>query len=357
MRWELAEEQELFQESLRGWLEKVAPSDRVRRWMDSSDPSAFEERLARDGWLAVGAAEERGGQGGGLLELALTAEELARRAAPSSAWLATMTALPALPDDVALDALGGGGFAALVVDGGRPVDCADGVSEDGQGRLHGSVPLVLGADRAARLVVPVRAPRGRELRLVDAADAGVTITRRSLLDRSRSAADVVLDGVSGRPLDVEAEVVLGEAALRGAVLVSADALGAMQRMLDLAVDYSLQRHQFGVPIGSFQAVKHAAASILVSVEAARSIVYYAAASVEAAQHDSATHAAIAKAQVTSSGVSVGDAALTMHGAIGYTWEHDLHLLYKRARLDERLWGRPSDWNERIATALELLPTG
>lgn len=361
MRWELAEEQEQFQGSFRGWLDKVASSDAVRGWLESGDPGPFEQRLAEEGWLAVGSPEERGGQGGGLLELALTAEELARAAAPSSAWLSSVVALPALPDDVAEDVLGGGGFAALVVDGNQPVDALDAadpagaVSSDDDGRLHGSVSMVVGADRAARLVVPAHTGGARRLYLVEAAADGVTVTPRTLLDRSRSVGDVQLEGAVGVPLDVDADAALSEAALRAAVLTSADALGAMQRMLDLAVEYSLQRRQFGVQIGSFQAVKHAAASILVSVEAARSISYYAAASVDAGQPDRATHAAIAKAQVTPAGRVAGDSALTMHGAIGYTWEHDLHLFYKRARLDERLWGQPAVWNERIAAALELVP--
>jgi alkylation response protein AidB-like acyl-CoA dehydrogenase len=138
------------------------------------------------------------------------------------------------------------------------------------------------------------------------------------------------------------------------VLAAADALGAMHRMLDLAVEYSLQRRQFGVPIGSFQAVKHAAATILVGVEAGRSVVYYAAASLDAGHEERLLHAAAAKAQVTAEAVRAADSALTMHGAIGYTWEHDLHLYAKRARLDEHLFGAPARWNERIADGLALL---
>lgn len=353
MRWELAEEQEQFQESFRGWLEKVASSEAVRAWLDTADPSGFEERLVDEGWAAVGTPEESGGQGGGLLELALVAEELARQAAPSSAWLASVVALPALTAELAGHVVAGQ-FAALTVHAGSPVDASSSVAIDPEGRLHGSVPMVLGADRAVHLVVPIVTSGGAELRLVDAPTDGARVTPRSLLDRSRSAANVDLDGALSTRLDVDADAVLAKAARRSAVLVSADALGALQRMLDLAVEYSLQRHQFGVPIGSFQAVKHAAASILVAVEAARSVVYYAAASVDADDEDGAVHAAICKAQVTTSAVRAADTALTMHGAIGYTWEHDLHLLYKRAKLDEHLWGEPSLWNERIATALQLV---
>jgi alkylation response protein AidB-like acyl-CoA dehydrogenase len=125
-------------------------------------------------------------------------------------------------------------------------------------------------------------------------------------------------------------------------------------MLDMTVAYAGQRRQFGVPIGSFQAVKHAAATMLVGVEAGRSGIYLAAASVDAHDPERALHAAAVKAQVTAEGARAADTALTVHGAVGYTWEHDLHLFYKRARLDEHLHGAPAGWNDRLADALSLV---
>jgi alkylation response protein AidB-like acyl-CoA dehydrogenase len=226
---------------------------------------------------------------------------------------------------------------------------------DGEGRLHGTVPRVLAGDLTARFVAVVDGPGGSPcLRLVSAG-AGVRAQDRRLLDRTRPVADVVIEGAPSGPLDVDAREFLAGCAARAAVLVAADSLGAMARMLDLAVEYSKQRHQFGVPIGSFQAVKHAAASMLVEVEAARSAVYFAAASVDAGGPQSALHAAAVKAQVTAAGARVADNALTLHGAIGYTWEHDLQLFYKRAKLDEYLYGGPAAWNERIADGLRLVP--
>jgi alkylation response protein AidB-like acyl-CoA dehydrogenase len=369
MRWELAAEQLEFQESFRGWLSQVASTDAVRGWIDSGDPSPFEKRLVEEGWFAVGTSESRGGQGGGAIELALVAEELARAGVPSSAWLASVLALGALDDTLAANVLDGGGFAALAVGAGSPPDdVAEGTSPcrlRSDGTVVGRVPLVLGADRATLLVVPVvgeqpageavTSPGPLSLVLVDATADGVTVASRSLLDRTRTVADVHFDGARAVRLGVDAGQTLAAACRLALVLVAADSLGAMERMLDLAVSYSKTRQQFGAPIGSFQAVKHAAASILVSVEAARSIVYYAAASVEQGEPDCAIHAAIAKAQVGPSAVVAADTALTMHGAIGYTWEHDLHLHYKRAKLDDRLFGGAAIWNERIAQALQLSP--
>jgi alkylation response protein AidB-like acyl-CoA dehydrogenase len=302
----------------------------------------------------VGIAEELGGQGGGAVELAITVEELARAAAPTSAWLATVLAVSALEGrtDLAKAAIEGGN-AAIVVSADSLIDAPSSITVDGSGRLQGSVLRVLGADRAGLFVVPAVGEGGLRLYAVDSAVSGVTLVRHGLLDRSRSVADVTLVDVVGEPLHVDATVVLAHAVDVAGVLVAADALGAMERMLELAVEYGAQRQQFGVPIGSFQAVKHAAATILVDVEAGRSGVYYAAASVAGGDDECALHAAAVKSQVTASAGRAADSALTMHGAIGYTWEHDLHLYFKRARLDEYLFGPAEAWNERIAERLRL----
>jgi alkylation response protein AidB-like acyl-CoA dehydrogenase len=338
----LSEEQEAYREAFRGWLAKVADTAAVREWLEAGDTATFARRLAADGWSGVGVAEEIGGQGGGLLELALTAEELGRSAAPSAGWLASVVAAPLVgewTDDV----------TALLVPADSPVHTAVPLGLDGDA-VTGEVGHVLAGSEATRFVVPVRTDDGVALRLVLATDAAVR--SRRLLDRSRTAADVRLDGAPSAPLEVGAEALI-EASARLAVLVAADALGASARMLDLAVEYAGQRRQFGVPIGSFQAVKHAAAEMLVKVEAARSIVYLAAASVEAGAPDAPLHAAAAKAQVTAGAAAAADTALTLHGAIGYTWEHELQLFYKRAKLDAPLFGSPTAWNERLADALAL----
>jgi alkylation response protein AidB-like acyl-CoA dehydrogenase len=353
VEWNLSPEQDAYQEAFRGWLTNVAPQDVVRRWLDAGDAAAFEKLFADAGWAGVGLPAELGGQGGGLVELALTAEELARAAVPSAGWLATVLAVPVLAlaghRDIAELALAGRTAAYLM-----PAECvpdeAPPLSVDETGAISGSVPRVLAGGTAVRFVVPV----GRELRLVEAGAPGVTRTGRKLLDRSRSVADVRLDRAPSRRLELaDPAEVLRQASARAAVLVAADSLGASGRMLDLAVAYSKQRHQFGVPIGSFQAVKHAAAMILVGVEAARSAVYFAAASVDAGGPDAFLHAAAVKAQVTAEGARSADSALTLHGAIGYTWEYDLQLFFKRARLDEKLLGNPAQWNERIASGLAL----
>jgi alkylation response protein AidB-like acyl-CoA dehydrogenase len=355
MRWDLAPEQEMFRDSFAEWLADRAAPEAVRGWLDAGDPTPFDQRLAADGWLGVGFGEEAGGQGGGLLELALAAEQLGYASAPGGSWLASVLAGPALVSrpDVSAAVLEQGEGAALVVTAIQPPDQPGAVVAK-DGGLHGTVRSVLGAGQARHLVVPVWADGECTLYLVAAGEPGISRTGRKLLDRSRSAADVTFTGALAEPLDADGRAVLADAALRAAVLVAADSLGAADRMLRLAVDYSLQRTQFGVPIGSFQAVKHAAATMLVAVESSRTISYFAAASVEQGGADCALPAAAAKAQVTAGAARAADSALTLHGAIGYTWEHDLQLFYKRAKLSECLFGTPRVWNERLAAGLPLV---
>ncbi|QJY48244.1 acyl-CoA dehydrogenase [Pseudonocardia broussonetiae] len=343
MRWELSAEQADLRTVLRAWLREHCTTADVRTWADARDAGPFERRFAADGWAGVGTPEELGGQGGGLVEQAIVAEELGRAVAPSALWTGSVLAAPALA---------GAPDAAAGLFAGEPVVLAvpsDAVPGPRHARGPGPVRSVLGGDRGARLLVP---GRDGAFLLVGPDDADVVA--RALTDGTRSVADV---GAPRAAVDVPGDVdaVLGAVALRAAVLVSADALGAAERMLEMSVAYALERRQFGVPIGSFQAVQHAAAQMLVQVESARSIVYLAAASVGSGHPDAGMHAAAAKAQVTAGAAVLADTALTLHGAIGYTWEHDLQLSYKRAKLDRVLFGAPKAWNERIAAALELVP--
>ena len=355
MHWELSDEQDLYVASLREWLQERADSSAVRGWLDTGDHTHFERLFVEEGWAGVGFDESVGGQGGGVLEVALTARELGRAAAPSAGWLQSAIVVPALADEADLlrAAMESGEVTALAVRADR-VPAATSVRSSGD-QLRGRIPCVLGATRARRFVVPAHHGDETELWLVDGAAGGVGVHPRPLLDRSRDLADITLDDVAARRLDVDALVAIGEMTSRAAVLVAADALGACERMLQLAVDYSKQREQFGRPIGSFQAVKHAAAQMLVTVESSMTIAFYAAQSIEEGLAECATHAAVAKAQVTGHAAELADSALTLHGAVGYTWEHDLHLFYKRAKLDRVLFGTPAAWNDRIADALPLIP--
>jgi alkylation response protein AidB-like acyl-CoA dehydrogenase len=344
------DEQQFLREAVRGAIDREAPLATVRRWVIEPERPQFGDAFAlavRQGWTGIGIAEERGGQGGEALELAILAEELGRGAVPSDGLYATLLAA------VALGAAGGeqataateplaagerGG--ALVHPGGEPPDaCADG---DG-------AALVLGAADADVLI----RWDGDALELYEAAEA--KRTPHLLVDRTRSLADVELVASPMQRLERVGPDAMRSVAATAAVLVAADALGAAQRMLDMTVEYVADRRQFGVPVGSFQAVKHAAAEMLVAIEGTRAAVHYAAWSVGAREPDAAVDAWVAKARAARAATFVADKALFLHGAVGYTWEHDLQLLFKRAKSDAQLFGAPGLYDERIADSLALVP--
>ncbi|NMO02264.1 acyl-CoA/acyl-ACP dehydrogenase [Gordonia sp. TBRC 11910] len=345
MHWQLSEEQELFAASLREWIDAKFPTDKVRELTAHRSSDGFGGALISEGWWGVGYPEAIGGQGGGVLELALAAREFGRAAVPDARWLAGAIVAPLLTDAERGAQVSGEVAHVLAV----RVDRVPDSTATTRTPLTGRIPHVLAARDAGVFLVPTMGPDGPVLARVDAAK--VQIDDDDLLDRSRATATVTLaDAPPGATTDLPAAALERVSALAG-VLVAADALGAAERMLDLAVDYSKQRKQFGQLIGSFQAVKHAAAQMLVTVEAAYSSVLYAAAAIDADLPDAPTIAAVAKAQVTKTVADLADSALTVHGAIGYTWEHDLHLFYKRAKLDRVLFGTPAAWNERIAHVL------
>jgi alkylation response protein AidB-like acyl-CoA dehydrogenase len=358
MHWELSDEQDLYADSLREWLTARAGAQKVRAWQDAGDHRTFDEALIEGGWSGVGFDESVGGQGGGMLEQALAAREFGRSAVPSGAWLARAIADVGLRGESALrkSMIEQGELTAVALRSDRIPTVAAGVQWH-DGHVSGRVPHVLAAESAHRFLLPVLDDDGQSaFVIVDRDSEHVGVRPRHLLDLSRSAADVIFDAAPARIAESDDPAAtlaaIGDAA---AVLVAADALGAAERMLEMSVDYAKQRQQFGRPIGSFQAVKHAAAEMLVTVEAAQSLALFAAASIQEGGVEARLHAAAAKAQVCASCSALADSALTVHGAIGYTWEYDLQLLYKRANLDRILFGSPAAWNERIAAALPLLP--
>lgn len=360
MNWELSDEQQLYATSLRDWLASRADPRRVRNWLEAGDQHTFDTALLEDGWAGVGFDEAIGGQGGGLLELALTARELGRSCAPSARWLARAVSAGALTaePELARAALDGVGLTTFAGRSDRIPSSRAGVRLLG-GRVSGAVPCVLAAAESDHFLVPAVTPEGgTRLAVVERHADGVDVRSRPLLDRSRAVADVLFDSATARLIDTadrDPDAVLSGLANRAAVLVAADALGAAERMLDMTVDYAKQRKQFGRAIAAFQAVKHTCAQMLVTIEAGYSVALFAAASVDAGAPEADLHAAAAKAQVGGRCAELADDALTVHGAIGYTWEYDLQLFYKRAKLDRVLFGAPAACNERIAALLPILP--
>lgn len=342
------DEQQFLREAVRGTLEREASFATVRGWVleEGVDHRPALELAAGAGWTGIGVPEERGGQGGGLVELTILAEELGRAAVPADPLYATLLGavlLSAADDDATRELVGqaaeGETTLAPALPGGVPLDTA---------APDGLRPLVIGAPLAQQLI----AVEGGAVAIHDAAAA--TVTPRLMVDRTRCVGDVTLGSSAGSPAGGVTADTLTDLAAWGAVIVAADALGACQRMLDLTVEYVGQRVQFGVAVGSFQAVKHAASEMVVAIEGTRAAVQYAAWAVGEHEPGALTEAWVAKSRAARAAVLVADKALFLHGAVGYTWEHDLQLLFKRAKSDAALLGGAAAYEDRIADALALV---
>jgi alkylation response protein AidB-like acyl-CoA dehydrogenase len=360
MRFALTDEQLMLRDAVRGALAREAPLESVREAIERGERGGGRAVAAAHGWLGIGTPEEDGGQGGGLVELAIAVEEHARALAGSALLLHAGLALPLLaacaPGSARRAELAAGEPAcAPALDAGGLVaaPALRGQTTEERWTVSGEVAHVL-IDGAQALLVPCGDDGALVLVALDA--PGVTLHELAAADLTRRVASVTFEQAPGELL---AQGAVGEAVAalgpRAAALLAADCLGLAQRMLDLTVDYARDRRQFGVPIGSFQAVKHAAAQMLVDVEASRSAAYFAAWSVQNREPEAALHASVAKAYCAEAAARVADSALSLHGAVGYTWEHDLHFFYKRAHLDLSLFGSPSQHREAVATALGLTP--
>ncbi|MEW1643705.1 acyl-CoA dehydrogenase family protein [Streptomyces sp. NPDC091219] len=368
MNFELSEEQAMLREASRALLSGRAPMTVVRASADSSedvDPELW--RLTSDlGWPGLALPEEYGGSGQGLVELALLAEEIGRALGRG----------PFLPTAVVGRAVAHGGSARLRAEMLPALAAGDGwatwafaephapwtldgvratARTDGDGIvLDGVKTVVQDAGGARWLLVTARHEGEPASFVVDRAAPGVRVRRQRVLDLTRAFHEVRLDAVRVPP---DARLDDGPAAIQAlldeaSVLRCADALGVMERMLELTVEHTTNRVQFGQPIGGFQAVKHACADMALIVHGTRAATYHAAMAADAGTADAARTACAAAAYATAGTGEVGARALQLHGGIGFTWEHDLHLHLRRARADRVLHGDTAVHRERLCALLE-----
>ncbi|KPI18898.1 Isovaleryl-CoA dehydrogenase [Actinobacteria bacterium OK074] len=374
VNFELSEEQTMLREASRDLLADRAPVERARAWPDDGpdvDPDLW--RLTADlGWPGLALPEEYDGTGQGLVELALVAEEIGRALgrgpfAPTAiVGRALATAGPPRLRAEVLPALAAGSAwatwafaepgAPWTLDGVRATARPDGADE-GTVVLDGVKTAVQDAGGARWLLVTARHEGAPASFLVDRAAPGVTVRRQRVLDPTRSFYEVRFEGVRvprDHRLDHGPDAVqrlLDEAS----VLRCADALGVMERLLDLTVEHARNRVQFGRPIGTFQAVKHACADMALLVHGARAATYYAAMAADADADDTARAACAAASHVSAATGDVAGRALQLHGGIGFTWEHDLHLYLRRARTDSVLYGGAAVHRDRLCTLLRRSP--
>jgi alkylation response protein AidB-like acyl-CoA dehydrogenase len=311
------------------------------------------QRAAELGWIGLAVPGEHDGAGQGLAELCLVAEEIGRAAAAGPFIDSALTAL-------ALARWGQSGLVRLVRDfaaGHLKASWAHhgpvaGSSDGGDLVLRGRATAVQAAAAADWLLVTAATGEGSRLVLLERARA--SIEPRRTLDETRRWYDVILDGVR---VQAAAVVTADDAKIQwltdaAAVLTAADSLGVGERLLDMTVGYVKVREQFGRPLGSFQSVKHKVADMLTTLKAARAATYYAAMALDAGAGEAALASSVAKAFTGEGVATLAGEALQTHGGIGFTWEHDLHLYLRRAKVDEMLYGAAAEHHERVVSLLQ-----
>ena len=368
----LSDDQEALQRSAREFLAQECPPALVRDTAKSDDgiPHDLYRKMAELGWMGLIIPEKDGGLGLGVLDLVLVLEELGRVAAPGP-FLATQLVIAGLlcAGTAAQRAawlprlLAGDAFATLahLEEGDRhdPAGIQARAKKTREGyTLSGTKLFVPEAQGADLFLVAARTkagdgPGGVSLFLVERGAKGVRVKPQQHMDLTRRFGEVVLKNVVVPRTALVGSEGQGWPALArlldlAAIGIAADSLGGAQRATQMAVEYSKVREQFGRKIGSFQAMKHIAAEMVAEVEPARSLVWYAAYAYDHRPRDAARAAAMAKASLGDVYSRTARRSVEMHGGIGFTWEFDLQLWFKRAHVNEVAFGDPAFHRERVA---------
>ena len=352
MHFALTEEQDELASTLRALLAKRSDPRTVRAAVEQ--PRGFDEDLWKVLCTQVGVAglaipEEYGGAGYSLFETHVALEQLGAALTPTPLLgSAVLTAavllrsgdqalceqlLPGIAEGSAIGSVAWGAGWPTTADGWTGAELRDGV-------LHGGAELVLDGDTADVLLVLARDGTGLSLVRVDPGQPEVRRTPTPAMDPTLRFATVQLDGAAAEPVATGVEAWLAAVRDVACVAVTALQVGALQECLDLTVAYTKEREQFGRPIGSFQALKHRMADMLVDVETSRSVSWAAAWSASVHAPDLAEKAALAKAWCSEALVRVAEEMVQLHGGIAITWEHDAHLYLKRAHALAHLFGSP-----------------
>jgi alkylation response protein AidB-like acyl-CoA dehydrogenase len=376
MDFAFSEEQEMLRRSARDFLAKECGSKVVRKLMegeDAHDPALW-KKMAALGWTALGIPEAYGGAGS-FLDLVVVLEECGRALLPGPFFATMGLAVPALIEagtdaqkKEALSAIADGKARATVAftepsgrwDAGGVTLAAKPVG--GGWRLDGVKLFVPDAEGADYTVVAARTrgegEEGISLFLVKGRPKGMTVTQLKTLDMTRRWNEIRFDGV-----ELDADALMGapdkgwppiKRALEWATAaLCAEMVGGAQKVLEASTEYAKTRHQFGKPIGIYQAVSHKLADMLVLSESGRSATYYAAWTVDADAPDRSLASSMAKAYVSDAYRKVAGDGIQVHGGVGFTWEHDMHLYFKRAKASEVTLGDATYHRELVAQALDL----
>jgi alkylation response protein AidB-like acyl-CoA dehydrogenase len=380
MDFGFSDEQDMLRQTARSFLEENCPSSVVRQMMEDDtgyDPNLWKQ-MADLGWLGLAFPEEYGGQGLGFVDLTVILEEMGAALLPSpflsSVLLAGQTILvggseeqkqtylPKIADGSLIATL------ALTEPSGR-FD-AEGIAEvtatpnDDGFTISGTKLFVPDAHVADLLVVAARTKDagdksfGVSLFLVEPNSPGVATTLLKTMDQTRKQCEVIFDNVNVGRDRLLGMVDMGWPILRkvlniATVALCAEMIGGAQRVLDISVAYAKERVQFGRPIGSFQAVKHKCAEMMLQVESAKSAAYYAAWAVDEDAPEAPLAVSMAKAYCSDAFRNTAGEGIQVHGGIGFTWEHDMHLYFKRAKYAEFTFGDATYHRELVAQELHL----
>jgi len=349
MDFDLDDTQRELRDTARRFLEREAPTTYARAMMDDERGYTDEvwKRMADLGWMALPFPEEHGGLDLGFVALALVVTEMGRVVLPGP-FLSTMIGGLAIAE-AGSDEQRARLLPSIVAGEARATLAHLGDVEERGGRLHGERRFVLDGHIAEHVVVVAHSADDEPGLFLAEPSARIGAPT---MDETRKTAHLSFAGTDAEPLAKGGREVLHRAYDRACVLLAAEMLGCAERSTELAVDYAKEREQFGRPIGSFQAVKHRAADMHVEVESLRNAVYYAAWAIERDHPDAALAASMAKAYASDAARRVTQSCIQIHGGIGFTWEHDAHLYFKRVKLDEVAFGDATFHRDRVARLLE-----
>ena len=364
------QEHDDLRESTRRFLEQRSSTQDLRRLMESQhtyDPAVWEQLAQQLGLPGIAIPEEYGGSGYGIIEQVIILEEMGRAllSAPyfSSVILAA-TALLESGDEAAcrelLPGIADGSTVATLAwveklgawDATARIDASATPTADGW-LLTGHKTLVLDGTTASLVLVVANTPAGPSLFAAVPGTAGVTSRLLKTLDSTRAFADIEFDGTPVRLIgaDGAAGVILERTLQIAAVALAAEQIGTAERCLQISIDYSKLRIQYGRPIGSFQALKHRFVDLLLEIETAKSATYHAAAAAAADDPELPLVSSMAKASASDALVHTASEMIQFHGGIGFTWEHDAHLYFRRAKITEQFLGSPQMHREVVAGLL------
>jgi len=371
MEFDLSKPQKLLKDSAREFLSRHCKSKRVRELMNTETANDDElwQAMADQGWTSLVIPEDYGGLGAGLLDLAVVCEEMGRACLPGpfqattfSTALIDRTASPKQKAEY-LEGIAGGSLKATVAlleetaDWDLKAVTLKAVRDNGQLSVSGRKLFVPDAATADLLICVATSDSGNGespvILPVRKGAEGVETKLMPSIDATRKIYEVEFNNVRVNGADVfgadgNAFGALMQATQVATVALCAEMVGGMQWILDTTVEYAKTRQQFGRPIGSFQAVQHQCADMLLMTESARSATYYAAWAVTEGAPNAGTAVSIAKAYCSDAFREVGNRGVQVHGGIGFTWEHDLQLYYKRSKASETMFGDATFHRERIA---------